>query len=276
MRSIRNLKNRVYGLEARAASEVALGLASGLGKGPIMRSLRGLMASFVRTVRVSRSEADEIWGALLAIYSGAARSVRGSRTDPRRVYLAMRSLLPGMESFRSRFAMRAEERDKRAYIADVSSSGIFFLCTSHERCAEGHEPYQGKVFVSSEWRSRCSGKKERRRVAAWIREHGCLTVEEAVSGPIWLITRPNCRHRLIPIPTDEALGSTEEGILRSHPEAEVGAPRRDPYRYGMYRMYYERLRLLDGLRKACPCDELERDARKTRALMKKWLSESIR
>ena len=152
---------------------------------------------------------------------------------------------------------------------NLTDKGIFYLCSSHADCAKDHLDYQGKMYVSTDWRDRCPDEATKNRVRAYIRNHKCKTIEEIVGAPVYMTTRPNCRHYFIRMGVEEVMHNSINKLLREHKMIKNTV---SSYEYNMYRMYYERLRALLALRDICPCLELEKDISKTRRIMKKWLS----
>ena len=100
---------------------------------------------------------------------------------------------------------------------------VFYLCSVHTGPAEDHKEWQGKIYVDRYWRSVMEGARctadQIRGVAAYIKNHQILTVQEVVNHKPYLITRPYCRHFFIPLSTVEVLGSSLNKILKEHPEA---------------------------------------------------------
>ena len=269
MRQIRNLKFRIYGFEVRCAALISQGLVSGKGRKPILERLKRELDGFRRTVRLSNSEANGLWLMCLSTYNNVAKTVWGKRTDNTSVYRAIKRNLPRLERVKNEIGRNIEERDKVAYLGDLLSEGIFYLCSSHKNCAKGHEPFQGKIYVCEDWKNRCRDSTEKKRIRAYIRNHGCMTVEEICGEPVYMVTRPNCRHYFIRLPTEEVLGASVNKLLKSH---NLVSSEPNSYEYSLYRMYYERLKMLKALRRICPCSDLENDITKTYGLTKKWLS----
>ena len=269
MKNIRNLKFRIYSFEARCIGIISDGLKHGENKRTVLARLHGELARFRSTVRLSDIEYNRMWLMCVQLYNRIARMVRGKRTDSTEIYRAVRKLLPDLERFKNDLARSAEEKDKREYLNDLASKGIFYLCSEHGNCAEGHKAYQGRIYVSEAWRERCSDFAMIRRVGAYIRNHSVMSIEEVCDSPVWMVKRPNCRHYFKELDTEKVLHSSVRKLLRDNKMiySRVGSQA-----YYMYRAYYERLKVLLELRKSCPCDELEADIRKTRKLMKKWLS----
>lgn len=269
MRNTRNLKFRIYGFEVRCASIISHGLVSGKGKQPILRGLKRELAAFRSTVKLTDGEANELWLMCVNEYKSVAKTVWGKRTDNESVYRAIRATLPYLEKIKNGLGRGIENHDKLSYLRDLTSEGIFYLCSCHTRCAEGHKDFQGKVYVSENWRERCPDSHTRRRVASYIRNHRCMTVEEAVGDPVYMVTRPNCRHYFMELGIEEVMHSSAKAMLKRHGMIKTGV---NSYEYGQYRNYYERLKALIALRQVCPCPKLEADITETRRIMKKWLS----
>ena len=198
-----------------------------------------------------------------------SKKVRGNRTDNSRVYESMRKFIPFLEKIKNEIGKSIEIRDKKKYLDNLTDKGIFYLCSSHTDCAKDHLDYQGKMYVSTDWRSRCADETTKNRVGAYIRNHKCKTIEEIVGAPVYMTTRPNCRHYFIRMEVEEVMHNSINKLLRGHKMIKNTV---SSYEYNMYRMYYERLRALLALRDICPCLELEKDISKTRRIMKKWLS----
>ena len=80
---------------------------------------------------------------------------------------------------------------------------VFYLVSTHPHPAKGHASIQGAVLVDPDWKEEYGPDSE---VAMVIRRKRIRTVSWAMGGPTWLLTRPNCRHRLIPLDTSAVLG----------------------------------------------------------------------
>lgn len=269
MRNIRNLKFRIYGFEVRCAAIIGRGLAGGKGKRPILTELKRELAAFRSTVKLTDGEANELWLMCANEYKSVSKTVWGKRADGESVYRAIRATLPYLEKIKNCIGRDIENRDKLSYLSDLLGEGIFYLCSSHTHCAEGHKDFQGKVYVSGNWRERCPDSRTRKRVASYIRNHNCLTVEEIVGDPVYMTTRPNCRHYFVEVGVEEVMRSSAKSMLKRRDMVHAGV---NSYEYSQYRNYYERLKMLIGLRESCLCPKLEADITETRRTMKKWLA----
>ena len=265
MRQWKNLKFRTYSFEVKCAYIISHSLVGNRGKFAVKKLLRRALMEFRSTVKITDREANELW--LNCMYMLSRIDWRSK--DNSKIYAQMKRLLPSLERFKNRFVSDIEVREKNAYLRDLLSDGIFYLCSWHKDCAKDHEAYQGKIYVAEDWEERCLDG-DQGKIRAYIKNHKCLTVQEVVGDPVYMITRPNCRHYFISVPVDEVLHNSAKKLLKEHDMIKEGHKKNDAY-YA-YREYYERLKFLIALRDTCPCNELEVDIKKTRRLMKKWLS----
>ena len=132
---------------------------------------------------------------------------------------------------------KKEQRDKKEYLKNILEEGrseklavlfkeeeiecgkIFYLCSKHYKSAKDHEDYQGKVYVDRAWRSYVPNKELRRKVARYIKLNNVLEYQYIIGEPVYMVTRPNCRHFFIPLAIDQVLGKTEKEILKENPKA---------------------------------------------------------
>lgn len=92
---------------------------------------------------------------------------------------------------------------------DISKLKAFCLCSRHNDCAKDHLPYQGKLYVKR-WALRYPEIKE------WCEQRDIKTVEWVMGKPVWMTTRPNCRHFFAEITAKEAMGEQLDWLLKKH------------------------------------------------------------
>lgn len=101
---------------------------------------------------------------------------------------------------------------------------IAYVCSTHQNPRKEHRELQGKMYVDRYWRDALI-KAGHGGLVAEIEPivRDLMTVQEAVKGPHWLMTAPNCHHTLFPVTIEEILryGSAEV-IIAHHPEAQRG------------------------------------------------------
>lgn len=114
-------------------------------------------------------------------------------------------------------------KDTFARARDVGSdqSGrfpmIFYACSSHSKPAKDHADYQGKIYVDRYWRKYCTGMMPEWLIAAvedFIQKNKVISVQKIMGPPVWLCTRPFCRHKLYPINTLSVLTEQPETYIK--------------------------------------------------------------
>lgn len=86
---------------------------------------------------------------------------------------------------------------------------VLFLCSEHADCADDHAEYQGKVYISQDWRSKIKDPEIASKLDDYVARNNIQTLEWAKGKPVYLTTRPNCRHFFTPITLDQALNLKE-------------------------------------------------------------------
>lgn len=165
--------------------------------------------------------------------------------------------------------LRDEEADEKNKILNESlglaekDQKIFFVASSHDDCAEDHREAQGKVYVDQNWR-KIIGENE--RVADYIQAHNIDSVQYIINGPVYFITRPNCRHYFVRYSAEDILNGRYT-VPHHHigPRGGLQTPRKVSFEY-----YQDRLALYNKLYKVYKTDELQAKITKTKILVKKW------
>lgn len=89
---------------------------------------------------------------------------------------------------------------------------IFYLCSKHNDCAKDHLDYQGKIYVDEKWDWYDNEKK----VLDFVNENRIPTIQWVIDRPVWLISRPNCRHFFVPLTTEEVLNNSVDKLIEKH------------------------------------------------------------
>lgn len=84
---------------------------------------------------------------------------------------------------------------------------IFYVCDHFSDSAPDHAPYQDKLYYNPE----CDIPKD---VMDFIQANDVLDMIKVQQGEPFLCTRPNCRHNLHAIPTEQAMGKSVEAIQK--------------------------------------------------------------
>lgn len=101
---------------------------------------------------------------------------------------------------------------------------VLYLCSYHQNPREAHKALQGKLYVDRYWRDALM-KSGHGGLIEYVEPvvKDLMTVQEAMKGPHWLMTAPNCHHTLLPITTEEIMRyGNAQAIIAHHPEARTG------------------------------------------------------
>ena len=146
----------------------------------------------------------------------------------------------------------------------------FFICSSHVNPAKDHADHEGKLYYNADWFREVDADPDVvARARRIIRSRKLISVQEITGAPVYLVTRPNCKHFFIPVEIDDVVGKSNKQILKEH---KGYMPNEEPISYEkrQYRAYYDRLKVLLELRNVTPSEELEKDIKDTRRLCRKW------
>lgn len=191
VRQIRNLNLRMGLPYYPDIENYAIGLSKQVRKKlPLNASILGLAAlSDVVAKEFQRAKAFEETGALINAYAG--KQEKQAKQDL-------------LEELRKEGERKSD---------GALGSEIFFLCSSHKDVAEDHKDYQGKLYYDRFWRRYVKDAQTRKMVEAFISEKNLKSMQWVINKPVWLITRPNCRHYFSKVSIKEALSKPIEEIL---------------------------------------------------------------
>lgn len=153
-----------------------------------------------------------------------------------------------------------ESEDKRkteiikGYIEENRNSDKwFYVCSHHLDVAKDHEDYQGKTYVDE----RGLRIKE---VREYAKAHNLKTLQWVTGKPVWLVTRPHCRHYMTAYSLEE--------IPYARPDSRKIGPawNQTPARASLS-YYVDRLDFLNGLTKS---PKVKAQISKTKLMIDKW------
>ena len=164
--------------------------------------------------------------------------------------------------------------EKEAFIlSDIQANAMnkkwFYLCSSHADSAKDHVDYQGKIYIDDN----CDDPK----CLALARMYHMQSYQWVIGKPVWMVTRPNCRHYFKALTYNEVAGKSYESLIKEHKmHRKIGnRPLMQTLKGGedinvVIKSYEERLRLHLSMNKARPNQFLQRAIDKDRILLKKW------
>lgn len=131
--------------------------------------------------------------------------------------LSRRSNYDAVLSTARKVKRNSELRAKRQalYEAMHTDGVIFFLCSYHNNPADDHKDYQGRIYVDRFWRQKVSGR-EYYSVLSYIKNHNIMTIQEVMGEPVWLSTRPYCRHYFIALDTGTVLHNSRNKLVKEY------------------------------------------------------------
>lgn len=96
----------------------------------------------------------------------------------------------------------------------LATAQLVYVCDTYSDCANDHLDYQGKFYYDEQVMSVIP--KELKDALRKSRNKFTSSIQKITTSKPWLGTRPNCRHRFIPIAIDDFLGMPLDKVLRKH------------------------------------------------------------
>lgn len=278
------IKQIIYGFEIRTTAIIGNGLVHRVPKQKCLKLIRKELDRVSSYANLSLKEKHSLWLDSYARYNKVSKqsfsSLRKSgayeleyddelKLRKNIVYGYLRKQFDVLEHNKNELANEYEYRAKDDEVRGLLESGsIFYLCSSHINPAKDHADWEGKIYVDEDWMDKCEDS-DKKRIAAYIRNHKIVSVQWVTGAPVWLVYRPNCKHYLIPVSVDEVLGNSAKKLLKEHDMYMENEPEQS-YEYGQYKTYYERSKMLQYLKKMFDAEDLDKDLRNTNKLVKKW------
>ena len=100
-----------------------------------------------------------------------------------------------------------EEKKKKKKVIDSAidlgrkTGKIFFMCSYHRDSAPDHAPWQGKLYVDRYWHN----YDKDGTLTAFVRNNNIKTLQWVIGKPVYMLTRPNCRHYMVQYSTEDIL-----------------------------------------------------------------------
>lgn len=274
------VKRRLVQLEVDIFDIVASGLKQGQSKQQILAQAKQLIRSLSVQIELDQAEVNRTWSYTLNLYQNMDRrrlqlKKKTQQQQNHLIYMAIRAKIYDQSFIQdaNQVVEHYEQRLKHNQLEDMLStaSSPFFLCSSHPKPAKDHAEWEGKMYYDRDWEMKLDNllsSEDIRAIRAYIQNHDLHTVQWVTGdeGKIWLCTRPHCKHYFTPMPLDEVLHASTRSLLRKHglymPDQKPASRRLINYRY-----FYNRLKLLESLRKTVDCPQLRKDIRETQKLL---------
>lgn len=175
------------------------------------------------------------------------------------------------------FSFVAKYREKKA-IRPNNNAKIFYLCSYHADCAEDHLDAQGKIYIDDRWESLITNKELKSQINTYIFYHNTKSVKYIVGAPVFLLTRPNCRHYFKALSTNEVLLNSEGNLLAKYKMISKEGSRSpliqtkdfDGRKKEAIEFYSDRLAYHEYLKKKLNLKEIDFFITKDRILLSRW------
>ena len=296
MRNIR-LKQVIYRAEANIVAIISNSLVHRTPKIATLKSVKAEILNVSGRLGLSPVETNRMWLDAYTMYQKVSKKtfstlrkigykkqeeVGYKETLQKRqnaTYNAVHTVVvyPGnLEKMKNELVRAVEQREKHDDLFHPASglfatnrASPFFICSSHAKPAKDHADWEGKLYFNQDWLDNHQEDSELARVRRIIAARKLISVQEVTGPPVYLVTRPNCKHFFIPVEIDEVVGHSNKQLLREH-KGYMKDEEPISYEKRQYRAYYDRLKVLEELKSITPSEELDKDLKNTRHLMRIW------
>ena len=160
---------------------------------------------------LNRNERYELWN----IFYKVVRSARHDENWQRKI--SLRKTYDTVLKTARRVDRKKKLREKRHEVKKQldNKDYIFYISSVHQKPADDHKDWQGVIFVDRFWRQKVKGT-DYYAVLSYIKNHKTLTVQQIMKEPVYLTTRPNCKHYFIPLDTYTVLHTSQKNLAERH------------------------------------------------------------
>ena len=148
--------------------------------------------------------------------------------------------------------------------AGKAAGVIFYICNAFSDAADDHSAWQGKIYYDKD-----VGRSN--EVREFIKKKKLKSVQWVRGKPVWLTTRPNCRHFLTSISVQQAMGVEPKNLLAAlkltsgkHKDKNYDLTQKQRYNERQIRKYKTRLE---------SNEKLGNDIAQDKLLVRKWQSQ---
>ena len=187
-------------------------------------------------------------------------------------------------------AQKREEERKKEVIDDIEKRAVdekkvFYLCSEHKDYALDHINFQGKIYVDERWQSIIKDDVLKGEIATYVIMNNIQTFQWVIGRPVWMTTRPNCRHFFKLLTNEEVLKSKnvkrlikKNKMYFSYGRGETQTIRHSTNKawytrenvLNIIRLYKERLEYHKALYDVKKIPLIKRAIEKDRLLINKW------
>lgn len=207
------LKYNYKGFMKKAFSYICRALSENKTLNQAGQDLRRIVNSYEG---LNRNERYQLYLACYNLYRAGKHRVK---SEDWQEYISLRRSYDSVLKIARRVQKNLDLRKKRQETKELLDSHlnetIFFACSKHNSPAEDHAPFQGLIYVDRFWRGKVRSYMYR-AVEAYIRNHQIISVQEIMGAPVYLTTRPYCKHYFIPLNTYEVLHTSVKRLIEQY------------------------------------------------------------
>lgn len=222
IRSANKLKELVLGIEIRCIGIIRADIQK---RYPKFITSRKIKAELNRSGILNPADFKYLYDRLMDIYLDLrlkfAKTVKKDRIDV--LNDSVESSFDSLLSVRNALAGRLESRAKIAELRNLA--GVFYVCSVFKDAAPDHKEYQGKLYYTDDWKEKVP-ETQHDKIARFISRKKLSSVSDVCFSAPYLITRPNCRHRLSGVSIKDALSGNWEAEVMDKEVRSVSERRR--------------------------------------------------
>ena len=158
-----------------------------------------------------------------------------------------------------------QEIGKQQLESGKNARVVFYICNEFGDCADDHKDWQGKIYYDDRYKSFDLKTDE---IDKHIKSKHMKSMQWVMGKPVYLTTRPNCRHNFTPLSIPQVLNKEPKALLSdlklkkgSYKPENYDALQTQRYNERMIRKYRDRVDMNK---------ELGYDNAKDKVLMRQW------
>lgn len=86
----------------------------------------------------------------------------------------------------------------------------FYLVSKHTDCADDHAKWQGKIYIDKDY------DKDDLFIKDYIEKNDVKTIQWVIDKPVYMFTRPNCRHKFVALTKSQVFSCDIPTLLEKH------------------------------------------------------------
>lgn len=145
---------------------------------------------------------------------------------------------------------------------------VFYISNVFGDSADDHADYQGKIYYDDRYKTFNLNANIKTQIKEFIARERLKSIQWVRDKPVYLTTRPNCRHTLTPISIDQALGNKPKELVRAL-QLQRGTYKDKNYQLSQEQRYNERM-IRKFKARAEANDQLGYDAKRDKVLVSQW------